>query len=144
MFPTGANISRTTLDNTSAVSLAHHATALEVCDLVYGASPPAWETVERFYETNAKYENPLVTATSRDVIADIHALANHMSQLDVPRPTALLYGLLGLARDHGWDNPWFQAMSMWNEVTDVSESESFGEYHRRPHRRASSLSFRLA
>ncbi|KAH9948804.1 hypothetical protein B0H21DRAFT_777694 [Amylocystis lapponica] len=133
MFPSATNMSRLTLDtnrNSSALSLAHHASALEVCDMVYGASLPAWESIERFYETNAKYENPLVTATSRAVIGDIHALANHFGQLDVPRPAALLYGLFGLTRERGWGDPWFKAMNMWNEVTEISESESF-DGHRR-------------
>ena len=127
-FPTVSTSSRPT-ETTSLISYAaHRATAVEVCDLVYGPAVPSWSAVERFYEADATYENPIVTATSRSVIADIHALSGRLAQLDIPRPVALLQSLFGISRDGGFRDSWFKAMSMWNEVTDVSESESYGEY----------------
>ena len=128
-FPTvsASSASRPT-ETTSLISYAaHRATAVEVCDLVYGPAVPSWSAVERLYEADATYENPVVTATSRSVIADIHALSGRLAQLDIPRPVALLQSLFGISRDGGLRDSWFKAMSMWNEVTDVSESESYGE-----------------
>ena len=118
---------RSSVDNVSMLSLAHHQTAAEVCELFYGASPPAWQTVERFYDPNATYENPFVTATSKDTIADVHALGRYLSQLDVPKPGAILCAFFRLSADHRWRNAWFRGMSMWNEVNDISECESFGK-----------------
>ncbi|KAJ3527676.1 hypothetical protein NM688_g8098 [Phlebia brevispora] len=109
----------------SALSISRHATALEICDLVYSASAPSWEALERFYEANATYENPIVTATSRSVIADIHALSAQLAEIDVPRPLAVLYALFGLKRERSCMDPWFRLMRAWNETTDVCESESF-------------------
>ncbi|KAI0939897.1 hypothetical protein AcV5_001149 [Taiwanofungus camphoratus] len=131
-FPTASDTSRATLNtnpNSSALSLAHHSTAIEVCDIVYGPSPPSWEAIERFYEPNAQYENPLITATSRAVIADIHAVTSRLAHLGVPKPAAVLYSIFGFSEE-GWGDSWFKAMTMWNEVTDVSESDSF-DGHRR-------------
>ncbi|KZT67694.1 hypothetical protein DAEQUDRAFT_693488 [Daedalea quercina L-15889] len=126
-FPTVSvsNNSRPTETNSLISYAAHRATAVEVCDLVYGPAVPSWSAVERFYELDATYENPIVTATSRSVIADIHALSGRLAQLDIPRPVALLHSLFGISRDGGLRDSWFKAMSMWNEVTDVSESESY-------------------
>ncbi|KAH9938105.1 uncharacterized protein B0H18DRAFT_1132762 [Fomitopsis serialis] len=126
-FPTVpvSSTSRPT-ESTSLISYAaHRATAVEVCDLVYGPAVPSWSAVERFYEPDATYENPVVTATSRSVIADIHALSSRLAQLDIPKPVALLHSLFGISRGAGLQDSWFKAMSMWNEVTDVSESESY-------------------
>ncbi|EPT06156.1 hypothetical protein FOMPIDRAFT_1106804, partial [Fomitopsis schrenkii] len=126
-FPTvsSSSASRPIETNSLVSYAAHRATAVEVCDLVYGPAVPSWSVVERFYEPDATYENPVVTATSRSVIADIHALSGHLAQLDIPRPVALLQSLFGVARDGGIRESWFKAMSMSNEVTDVSESESY-------------------
>ncbi|TFK94249.1 hypothetical protein K466DRAFT_642333 [Polyporus arcularius HHB13444] len=112
-------------ENTPSLSLTHHQTAAEICELFYGASPPAWQAVDRFYDPNATYENPFITATSRDTIADVHTLARHLSQLDVPKPTAILCALFRLSADHRWRDAWFRGVSMWNEVNDISECESF-------------------
>ncbi|OSX59337.1 hypothetical protein POSPLADRAFT_1059531 [Postia placenta MAD-698-R-SB12] len=114
----------------SGTSIATRApsTALDICDLVYGPTIPAWDVIERFYELNALYENPLVTASSRTVISDIHALASQLAKLDVPKPIALLCSLFGLSREGGLHESWFKVSSMWHEVTSVSESDSFGEH----------------
>jgi hypothetical protein len=77
------------------------------------------------------YENPLLTATSRSVIADIHKLSRQLSKVDVPRPLAMFYTLFRLKPpEHvgGQDvyDPLFQALRVWTELGDMSESESFG------------------
>lgn len=126
-FPTISSASRPTETNSLVSYAAPRTAAVEVCDLVYGPAVPLWSVVERFYEPDATYENPIVTATSRSVIADIHALSGHLAQLDIPHPVALLQRLFGISRGGGVRESWFKAMSMSNEVTDVSESESYGE-----------------
>ncbi|RPD66888.1 hypothetical protein L226DRAFT_529295 [Lentinus tigrinus ALCF2SS1-7] len=117
-------------DNASTLSLTHHQTAAEICELFYGASPPAWQVVDRFYDPNGTYENPFITATSKDTIADVHTLARYLSQLDVPKPTAVLCALFRLSADHHWRDAWFRGVSMWNEVNDISECESFDGHKR--------------
>ena len=127
--PTSAHIPshRSSVDTRqSTLSISRHATALEICDLVYSASVPTWEAIERFYEPNSTYENPFVTATSRAVIADIHATAAQLAQIDVPKPVAVLYALLGLKREGRRMSSWFSLLRAWSEMGDVSESESFG------------------
>lgn len=75
-----------------------------------------------------RYENPVITATSRDSIGDIHSLSQFLSELDAPKPTSLLRNLLGLARIPATGREsWFQISRMWTEVDDVCENESFGE-----------------
>lgn len=110
-----------------ALSVSCHTSAIEVCDLVYSASISSWDGIERFYEPNATYENPFVTATSRTLLADIHTVASHLSQIDVPKPIAVLHALFGLKKEKLWTDPWFSALSVWSEIGDVCESESFGE-----------------
>lgn len=73
------------------------------------------------------YENPVITATSRDSIGDIHSLSQYLSELDAPKPTSLLRSLFGLARNATARESWFQISRMWTEVDDVCENESFGE-----------------
>ncbi|KAI0751068.1 hypothetical protein C8Q80DRAFT_549181 [Daedaleopsis nitida] len=128
-FPS-ARSARSSMDNISALSLTHHQTATEVCELFYGASPPAWQAVERFYNPDATYENPFITATSKGTIADVHALARYLSQLDVPKPGAVLCALFRLSEGHRWRDAWFRGVSMWNEINDVSECESFDGHKR--------------
>lgn len=127
-FPTTRPVSRASFDTASITSLynPHHAAATEVCELFYGASPPAWNTIERYYDPNAVYENPFITATSKDTIGDVHALAKFLGQLNVPKPGAVLCTLFGLSPEHRWREAWFRGVSMWNEVNDVCECESFG------------------
>lgn len=131
VFPVENPPAVSTLSSQSSVDIRHsisrHATALEICDLVYSAAIPSWEAIERFYEPNATYENPLVTATSRSVISDIHAAAAKLAQIDVPKPLAVLYTLLGLKQENV--RPWFSLMRVWSETGDVCESESFGQYN---------------
>jgi len=75
----------------------------------------------------SRYENPVITATSRDSIGDIRSLSQYLSELDAPKPTSLLRNLLGLARIPTDRESWFQISRMWTEVDDVCENESFGE-----------------
>ena len=122
--------SRSSVDTRpSTLSLSRHATALEICDLVYGAAVPTWDAIERFYESNATYENPFVTATSRGVIADIHSIAGQLARIDVPRPLAILYTLFGVSPEASGIYPvLFRLLRIWSETGDVCESESFGEF----------------
>ncbi|EPQ58967.1 hypothetical protein GLOTRDRAFT_33026, partial [Gloeophyllum trabeum ATCC 11539] len=108
------------------------ATALEVCDLVYGDGDGRHSTldaIERYYESNAgAYENPLLTATSRSVLCDIYSLTNRLSRLDVPRPIVVLYTLFGkqhLLEGDAASDSLFQALRVWTEVGEITESESF-------------------
>ncbi|KAH7931180.1 hypothetical protein BV22DRAFT_1027407 [Leucogyrophana mollusca] len=108
--------------------VSRHATALEVCDFVYGNSPsPSFlDAAELFYEEHARYENPFITATSRSVISDIYTLTRQLCTVDVPKPLAMLYTLLRFRPpDGGSSNKWFQALQVWSEVGEISESESF-------------------
>ena len=75
----------------------------------------------------SRYENPVITATSRDSIGDIRSLSQYLSELDAPKPTSLLRNLLGLARIPTDRESWFQISRMWTEIDDVFENESFGE-----------------
>ncbi len=125
-FP-GARSARSSVDDISVLSLSHHRAAAEICELFYGASPPAWQAVERLYDPNATYENPFITATSKDTIASVHALARYLSQLDVPKPGAVLCALFRMSGGHRSREAWFRGVSMWNEINDISECESFGE-----------------
>ena len=113
----------------SVLSLSCHANAIEVCDFMYSASPSSWDSVSRFYEPSATYENPFVTATSRSMLSDIHSLAAHLSQIDVPRPLAVLHAIFGMKRDKLWIDPWLKAVRVWNEIGDICENESIGECH---------------
>lgn len=78
------------------------------------------------------YENPLLTATSRSVIYDIHHLTNLLSPVDVPGPLAALYTLFRIQPPQivpfSWltDQPLFQALRGWRDIDDIHESESFG------------------
>lgn len=74
------------------------------------------------------YENPFITATSRQIIGDINALSRQLRELNVPRPTAVFRTLF--QPRHGGSSssaPWFQAMQVWSEIEDIYDSESFGE-----------------
>jgi len=130
-FPSTESRSPLGLNKSDTSLVARHTAAIEVCNLVYGqADPVSWDTLSRFYETDAVYENPVITATSRDSIGDIHSLSQYLSELDAPRPTSLLRSILGLARIPTERESWFQISRMWTEIDDVCENESF-DGHRR-------------
>lgn len=121
-----ANTARSLILDPSTSNLSYHLkSALEICDLIYGSSSPSWQAIERFYDPSATYENPFITATSRSAIADLHTLSASLANVNVPKPSALLYRLLGIPIE-GWNPTLFQAVSMWHEISDVCESESFG------------------
>lgn len=105
----------------------------QVCDFVYDNSPSTsfLDTAELFYETRAVYENPLITATSRALIADIHALVRQFSVIDIPKPSKILGALLPLTRKDSADSdPWFRVLRIWSEIEEFSESESFDGHKR--------------
>lgn len=72
------------------------------------------------------YENPLVTATSREMILDIHNLTRLVADVEVARPRALLSWLLGWGARRN-EPAWFDALKCWSEIGDiVADSESWG------------------
>jgi hypothetical protein len=76
-----------------------------------------------------RYENPLITATSRALISDIHALTRCCCSVDVPRPLSVLHAALKIRARPSTkldDDPLFKAIRVWAEVDDISETESFG------------------
>ncbi|KAF8842008.1 hypothetical protein BDN67DRAFT_966354 [Paxillus ammoniavirescens] len=90
------------------------------------AFPSFLDTSEIFYDSRARYENPLVTATSRSVISDIHALVRLCCAVDVPKPSSILRAILRRRPPVNPDGePWFRALRVWTEVDDISETESF-------------------
>ncbi|KIY46474.1 hypothetical protein FISHEDRAFT_47240, partial [Fistulina hepatica ATCC 64428] len=119
-----------------------HATAVEVCHVVYGDTPASLSTIERFYEPDAgthsshehaspsnhvlQYKNPLLTATSRSVITDIYTLSSKLRSVNMPRPIAALCTMLRLAPPgtHS-ESELFQIMCGWTDIGDVCDSESF-------------------
>ncbi|KAF5388046.1 hypothetical protein D9615_000706 [Tricholomella constricta] len=111
--------------NMSVVSL--RATSLDVCEYVYGDSVASMDAITRFYEPNASYENPVLTATSRSVIADIHRLSQQLSSVDVPRPLAMFCTLFRLRLPERAQNadPLFHGLRVWTEMGDVCENETF-------------------
>ncbi|KAI9000748.1 hypothetical protein BD414DRAFT_472623 [Trametes punicea] len=131
-FPTlpSWTLSQSSIDSVSALSLTHHRTAADVCELFYGESPPAWQAVERFYDTHATYENPFLTATSKDTISDVHVLAHTLSTLNVPKPWAVLRALFGISADTPQGIVWFRGVRMWNEVNNISECDTFDGHKR--------------
>ncbi|KAG2338012.1 hypothetical protein BDR05DRAFT_969610 [Suillus weaverae] len=106
----------------------------QVCDFVYDNSPSTsfLDTAELFYETRAGYENPLITATSRTLIADIHALVRQFSTIDIPKPSKLLSALLPRVpvKNSVSSDPWFRVLRIWSEIEEFSESESFDGHKR--------------
>lgn len=106
----------------------------QVCDFVYDNSPSTsfLDTAELFYETRAVYENPLITATSRTIIADIHALVRQLSVVDIPKPSKILSALLPrvVVKDSVSSDPWFRVLRIWSEIEEFSESESFDGHKR--------------
>lgn len=68
------------------------------------------------------YENPLLVATSRSVLEQIHALVNRLLRVDLPNPLNVI------ARRQGAFRPLLQLWRVWSEVLEISESESFGVY----------------
>ncbi|KAJ7368967.1 hypothetical protein DFH08DRAFT_676026 [Mycena albidolilacea] len=149
-------LTRHSLSNHSSVSVMSttHATAVDVCATMYGENAASSDTIDRFYESSASagkfcttfslvlhlvpesnrsfsYENPVLTATSRSVITDIHQLSRQLSVIDVPRPIALVCTLFRLQPPRAGflarniDDPLFQALRVWTEIGDICENESF-------------------
>ncbi|KAG1793506.1 uncharacterized protein HD556DRAFT_1374309 [Suillus plorans] len=107
----------------------------QVCDFVYDNSPSTsfLDTAELFYETRAgHYENPLITATSRTLIADIHALVRQFSIVDIPKPSKIFSALLPrvFIKESVGSDPWFRVLRIWSEIEELNESESFDGHKR--------------
>ncbi|KZW04144.1 hypothetical protein EXIGLDRAFT_758444 [Exidia glandulosa HHB12029] len=132
-FPTLRNESRADLtltrDRSSWISTTR-SSAVEVHDIVYGAADsdaPAsvLDRLASSFDAGLQYENPMITASSREIISDIHFLTKQLAELDVPRPKAMLATLFGKRSEAG--EPWFQASRVWSELGDICESESFDD-----------------
>jgi hypothetical protein len=68
------------------------------------------------------YLNPLLTASSGNVIRDIHSLMHLFTSVSVPTPFSFLKGLF-----QGKDNMnWLTLSRVWSEVGEVLESDVFG------------------
>ncbi|KAG2151251.1 uncharacterized protein EDB93DRAFT_1140295 [Suillus bovinus] len=107
----------------------------QVCDFVYDNSPSTsfLDTAELFYETRAgHYENPLITATSRTLIADIHALVRRLSIVDIPKPSKILRALVPRVpvKESVSSDPWFRVLRIWSEIEEFNESETFDGHKR--------------
>jgi len=119
----------------SMVSL--HTTVLDVCDYVYGDSDihESLQDFDRFYEAEAVYENPFLTATSRSVISDIHKLSRLLSKLDLPKPLAMFYTLFRSPGPHhqkqaDTTESSCQAVRVWTDIGNICESDSFDGHHK--------------
>lgn len=67
-----------------------------------------------------------MTATSREMILDIHNLTRQFADVEVARPRTLIAALFGWGRV-GNEPSWFEALKCWSEIGDiVAESESWG------------------
>ncbi|KZT60193.1 hypothetical protein CALCODRAFT_492778 [Calocera cornea HHB12733] len=113
------------------------ASALEVHELVYGSYHPSTsrvaingdavkaeqefrERVERLYEADAVYENPLLTADGRTLITALYSLTHKLSGLGLPRLWSMIPFLSDLDRPKS-----FPLIRVWSEVLETCESESF-------------------
>ncbi|KAJ3819724.1 hypothetical protein F5880DRAFT_1489235 [Lentinula raphanica] len=143
---------RLSLAGQSTLSVASlNSTSLEICELVYGEHGASYDVLERFYEASAselwfsacelyiypficacipifdmfRYENPLVTTTSRTMLTDILQISRQLSVVDVPRPLAVVYSFFRLQVPDYLSSPWIRALRAWTEIDDICESESF-------------------
>ncbi|KAF5392971.1 hypothetical protein D9757_001137 [Collybiopsis confluens] len=122
----GGSSKRLSLTEQSILSVvSNHATALEICESVYGEQSTSYDGVERYYEASASYENPLITTTSSAMLADVLRLSRQLSVINVPRPLAVIYSLFRLKVPEYMNSPWIHALRAWTEVDDINESESF-------------------
>lgn len=72
------------------------------------------------------YENPLITASSRQIIGDINVLSRQLRDLDVPRPLAMFKTLFQPSPSQGEPNEsWFRALHVWSEIDEIYDSETF-------------------
>jgi len=107
---------------------------LELHNLIYGTgtalnpanSDGARAALDKLYEPDAVYSNPLLTASSGNVIKDIHSLMHQFTSVSVPTPLSLLSGLF-----KGKDSMnWLTLAKVWSEVGEVLESDVY-DGHRR-------------
>ncbi|KAF9519054.1 hypothetical protein BS47DRAFT_1388473 [Hydnum rufescens UP504] len=77
--------------------------------------------VEKLYERDAVYSNPLLTASSGDVIKDIHSLMHQFTAVSVPTPFSIVKSIFG--RDAS--TSWLTLGKVWSEVGEVCESDLY-------------------
>ncbi|KAF8341268.1 uncharacterized protein EI90DRAFT_1710612 [Cantharellus anzutake] len=121
------NASMLSFPGTGRLSI-NRASALELHDLIYGSSilrdgpsGDARATIERLYERDAVYSNPLLTASSGDVIKDIHSLVHAFTAFSLPTPLSLFKRMLRSKAETEWLN----IARVWSEVGDVMESDVY-------------------
>lgn len=110
--------------NLSIISTMH-ASSLDICQSVYGETPSSQDAIERFYEPNAVYENPVMTTTSRAMLSDVYRFSRQFNAIDIPRPLAVIYTLFGVKPPEYVDKPLLHALRAWSEIGDISEAEAF-------------------
>ncbi len=99
-----------------------------MCNPVYVWSFRDTDCVDCSLRLLDRYENPLVTAQSRQIITDINVLTRQFSQIDVPRPLAMFKTLFRPGRNGEEREPWFQALKVWSDIEDICDSDSFGRF----------------
>lgn len=112
----------------------NRASALELHDLIYGSgtalslanSEGARAALDKLYEPDAVYSNPLLTASSGDVIKDIHSLLHQFTAVSVPTP----FSLFGRYLKRADGLKWLTVAKLWSEVGEVLESDVY-DGHRR-------------
>jgi len=108
----------------------NRANALELHDLIYGTGSSLGKyhqlgdtraAVEKLYERDAVYSNPLLTASSGDVIKDIHSLMHQFTTVSIPTPFSIVKSIFG--RDTSTN--WLSLAKVWSEVGEVCESDLY-------------------
>lgn len=69
------------------------------------------------------YSNPLLTASSGNVIKDIHSLMHQFTSVSLPTPLSLLSGLFMGKESMNW----LTLAKVWSEVGEVLESDVYGK-----------------
>lgn len=69
------------------------------------------------------YSNPLLTASSGDVIKDIHSLLHQFTAVSVPTP----FSLFGRYLKRADGLKWLTVAKLWSEVGEVLESDVYGK-----------------
>ncbi|KAL0580506.1 hypothetical protein V5O48_001493 [Marasmius crinis-equi] len=59
------------------------------------------------------------------MLSDIHRFSKQFKAIDVPRPLAVIYTLLGVKPPDYVSKPLLHALKAWSEIGDISEAEGF-------------------
>ncbi|KIY72203.1 hypothetical protein CYLTODRAFT_418182 [Cylindrobasidium torrendii FP15055 ss-10] len=119
---------RSDASSTSVMSSVH--VAHDICNTIYGEGMLAIDRLEKYYEGSASYENPCLTATSREMIQDIFSLGRTLHAVDIPRPLAAIMTLLRLTPPASYGDPLLHMVRCWNDVGQITEHETFDGHHK--------------